>query len=55
VSGDPGAYSYLPASVARFPGPEAFAALMETCGFARVTAQALTAGIAYVYRGEKRA
>jgi demethylmenaquinone methyltransferase / 2-methoxy-6-polyprenyl-1,4-benzoquinol methylase len=53
LSGDPGAYSYLPASVARFPSPEAFAALMKASGFERVTATALTAGIAYVYSGEK--
>jgi demethylmenaquinone methyltransferase / 2-methoxy-6-polyprenyl-1,4-benzoquinol methylase len=55
LSGDPGAYAYLPASVARFPSPEAFAALMRACGFERVTATALTAGIAYIYGGEKAA
>jgi demethylmenaquinone methyltransferase/2-methoxy-6-polyprenyl-1,4-benzoquinol methylase len=55
VSGDPGAYAYLPASVARFPTPASFAGLMTAAGFERVTATALTAGIAYVYRGEKAA
>jgi demethylmenaquinone methyltransferase/2-methoxy-6-polyprenyl-1,4-benzoquinol methylase len=55
LSGDPGAYAYLPASVARFPSPLAFAALMSACGFERVTATALTAGIAYVYCGDKAA
>jgi demethylmenaquinone methyltransferase/2-methoxy-6-polyprenyl-1,4-benzoquinol methylase len=55
LSGDPGAYSYLPASVERFPAPEAFAALMTASGFERVEATGLTAGIAYVYRGEKAA
>lgn len=52
VSGDRGAYAYLPASVARFPAPEAFGALMEQAGFGRVTRVRLTAGIAYIYRGE---
>jgi demethylmenaquinone methyltransferase / 2-methoxy-6-polyprenyl-1,4-benzoquinol methylase len=55
LSGDPGAYSYLPASVARFPSPEAFGALMRASGFEQVTATALTAGIAYVYGGGKAA
>lgn len=52
LSGDPGAYSYLPASVERFPSPGEFAALMGRCGFAGVRATALTGGIAYIYRGE---
>lgn len=55
LSGDPGAYSYLPESVARFPSPAIFAELMRTSGFERVTAIPLTAGIAYIYRGEKAA
>ena len=29
VSGDASAYAYLPASVQKFPSPEAFGALME--------------------------
>ena len=52
VSGDRGAYAYLPASVARFPSPAAFGALMEQAGFGRVTRVRLTAGIAYIHRGE---
>lgn len=55
LSGDPGAYAYLPASVARFPAPETFAALMTTSGFARVEMTKLTGGVAYVYSGEKAA
>ncbi len=55
LSGDPGAYAYLPASVERFPAPETFAALMTTSGFARVAMTKLTGGIAYVYSGEKAA
>lgn len=54
VSGNPAAYRYLPDSVGRFPVPSEFAALMESAGFTRVKRRALTGGIAYVYRGERR-
>jgi len=54
VGGDRAAYTYLPASVARFPDPEAFGALMEQAGFAGVAWTRLTAGIAHLHRGEKR-
>jgi demethylmenaquinone methyltransferase/2-methoxy-6-polyprenyl-1,4-benzoquinol methylase len=53
VSGDASAYSYLPASVQKFPTPAAFAALMERAGFADVRIQPLTFGIACLHRGEK--
>jgi len=53
VSGDRSAYSYLPASVASFPKPAAFAALMEQAGFAAVRYVPLTFGIACLHRGEK--
>ena len=53
ISGDPGAYSYLPASVAVFPTPEAFGALMEKAGFAAVSWRPLTGGIATLHRGDK--
>jgi demethylmenaquinone methyltransferase/2-methoxy-6-polyprenyl-1,4-benzoquinol methylase len=55
VSGDAGAYSYLPASVARFPAPEAFAALMQRAGFTAVRWRLLTGGIACLHRGERPA
>jgi demethylmenaquinone methyltransferase/2-methoxy-6-polyprenyl-1,4-benzoquinol methylase len=55
VSGDASAYAYLPASVARFPEPGAFAALMREAGFADVRHERLTLGIAWLYRGEKSA
>jgi demethylmenaquinone methyltransferase/2-methoxy-6-polyprenyl-1,4-benzoquinol methylase len=55
LSGDRGAYSYLPASVERFPSPREFAALMGRCGFSGVRVTALTGGIAYIYRGEANA
>ena len=53
VSGDGSAYAYLPASVARFPSPEAFGALMEDAGFRDVRRRLLTGGIACLHRGEK--
>jgi demethylmenaquinone methyltransferase/2-methoxy-6-polyprenyl-1,4-benzoquinol methylase len=53
VSGDRSAYSYLPASVASFPRPEEFAALMSRAGFVDLRHRALTFGIASLFRGEK--
>jgi demethylmenaquinone methyltransferase / 2-methoxy-6-polyprenyl-1,4-benzoquinol methylase len=53
VSGDSAAYSYLPASVERFPAPEAFAALMEQAGFTAVRWRLLSGGIACLHRGER--
>lgn len=53
ISGDPGAYSYLPASVAVFPTPQAFGALMEKAGFVAVSWKPLTGGIANLHRGDK--
>ncbi len=55
VSGDRGAYAYLPASVERFPSPAAFAAMLEGAGFVSLRRRALTGGIAYLYRGDKAA
>lgn len=52
VSGDRGAYSYLPASVARFPGPRGFLELLAGAGFEAVERRSLTGGIAQLYRGE---
>ena len=53
VSGDAGAYAYLPASVDRFPSPPAFAASMERAGFTAVSWRLLTGGIACLHRGER--
>jgi demethylmenaquinone methyltransferase/2-methoxy-6-polyprenyl-1,4-benzoquinol methylase len=55
ISGDAEAYSYLPASVAVFPEPPDFAAMMETAGFTAVRWTPLTAGIAHLHRGDKPA
>ena len=53
LSGDPGAYRYLPASVRRFDAPEALAARLGQAGFRAVDRQCLTLGIAWLHRGEK--
>jgi demethylmenaquinone methyltransferase/2-methoxy-6-polyprenyl-1,4-benzoquinol methylase len=52
VSGDASAYTYLPASVAVFPEPAEFGALLAQAGFKDVRWRALTGGIAHLYRGE---
>lgn len=53
VSKDPRAYSYLPESVATFPSGEAFARIMEECGFCGVRSKPLSGGIASIYSGYK--
>jgi len=50
VSGHGKAYEYLPASVARFPDPPSFAALLRQAGFVAPEASPLTGGIAHLYR-----
>jgi demethylmenaquinone methyltransferase/2-methoxy-6-polyprenyl-1,4-benzoquinol methylase len=47
------AYTYLPASVARFPRVEDFALELTEAGFDRVSWQPLTHGIAWICRGVK--
>ncbi|MCJ8501162.1 bifunctional demethylmenaquinone methyltransferase/2-methoxy-6-polyprenyl-1,4-benzoquinol methylase UbiE [Desulfatitalea alkaliphila] len=47
------AYSYLPDSVAHFPPPAAFAALMRGAGFENVRYRPLTLGIAVLFVGVK--
>ena len=49
VSGDQVAYSYLPASVGKFPPPPQFVAILEQAGFTDVRAIPLTLGIVYLY------
>lgn len=53
VSGDRGAYAYLPASVERFATPGDFARLLEQAGFSAIVQRPLSAGIAYLHRGER--
>ncbi|MGH9668990.1 MAG: ubiquinone/menaquinone biosynthesis methyltransferase [Terriglobales bacterium] len=53
ISGVPGAYAYLPASVRRFPGAEEMLALMRAAGFREVSWAPYTFGIAGLFRGKK--
>ena len=48
------AYSYLPASVRRFPGPEELAALLERAGFEGVSFRLLAGGIVALHTGTAR-
>ena len=48
------AYTYLPASVRRFPGPEELAALLERAGFGEVSFRLLAGGIVALHEGEAR-
>ena len=49
VSHHNSAYSYLPASVAQFPRPADFAAMISSHGFTAVRAVPLSFGIVYLY------
>ena len=53
ISGERGAYEYLPASVLRFPTPDKFMAIMKAAGFVTVEHAALTLGICRMYIGKK--
>ncbi len=52
-SKDSHAYSYLPASVLRFPGPRQFASIMKTSGFRDVRFKSMTLGIVTLFVGTK--
>lgn len=54
VSGDKAAYSYLPASVVKFPGRKAFIRTLQECGYGDVRHRAFTLGLCRMYTGEKR-
>jgi len=49
-----GAYTYLPASVRRFPPPEQLAELLEESGFAAVRFRLFAGGIVALHVGEAR-
>jgi demethylmenaquinone methyltransferase/2-methoxy-6-polyprenyl-1,4-benzoquinol methylase len=55
VSGDSGAYTYLPESIAVFPEGDAFLDWMKEAGFEGRRARRLTFGIASVYVGLRAA
>jgi demethylmenaquinone methyltransferase/2-methoxy-6-polyprenyl-1,4-benzoquinol methylase len=46
------AYTYLPASVRRFPGPEELAGLMSEAGFGDVRYRLFAGGIVALHRGD---
>ena len=50
ISGNKGAYSYLPASVARFPTPSEMVERMQAAGFREVSWTPYTFGIAGLFR-----
>ncbi len=52
LGGDAEAYRYLPRSVARFPGADAFAERLRAAGFGRVRFERLAFGIADVHVAE---
>ena len=53
VSGNRGAYEYLPASVLHFPAPDKFIPMMREAGFGEVRHKAFTFGICRMYVGIK--
>jgi demethylmenaquinone methyltransferase / 2-methoxy-6-polyprenyl-1,4-benzoquinol methylase len=53
ISGNNGAYSYLPASVERFPQPPEILARMRTAGFREASWTPYTFGIAGLFRGKR--
>jgi demethylmenaquinone methyltransferase / 2-methoxy-6-polyprenyl-1,4-benzoquinol methylase len=53
-AGDPDAYSYLPNSVRRFPGPEELAATLSRCGLTEVRYVLTAGGIIALHVGVKR-
>ena len=53
ISGNRGAYEYLPASVLRFPGPDKFIPMLKSAGFAQVEHTPLTLGICRMYVAKK--
>jgi demethylmenaquinone methyltransferase/2-methoxy-6-polyprenyl-1,4-benzoquinol methylase len=51
LSGSRDAYTYLPESVRKFPGPEELARMMRAAGFHRVDFERLTGGIVALHLG----
>jgi demethylmenaquinone methyltransferase/2-methoxy-6-polyprenyl-1,4-benzoquinol methylase len=51
-AGERAAYSYLPSSVRRFPGPHELAALMDACGLRRISYVLTAGGIIAIHVGE---
>jgi demethylmenaquinone methyltransferase/2-methoxy-6-polyprenyl-1,4-benzoquinol methylase len=54
ISGDRGAYAYLPESVFQFPNAEDYAEMLIRTGLENITSRRLTFGIASIISGTKR-
>lgn len=54
ISGNKGAYTYLPESVMKFPQGHIFLDILQNCGFRQVSQQKLSFGIASIYVGVKQ-
>ena len=52
VAGDAAAYTYLPSSVRRFPGPQELAVTMERCGLRGIRFLLTAGGIIAIHAGE---
>jgi demethylmenaquinone methyltransferase/2-methoxy-6-polyprenyl-1,4-benzoquinol methylase len=52
IAGDAQAYSYLPSSVRRFPGPAELAEVMSRCGLAGISYIITAGGIIAIHAGE---
>ena len=53
VSGSRGAYQYLPDSISKFPNQETLASMMRAAGFADVSFENLSGGVAAVHIGRR--
>ena len=53
VTGDREAYQYLVESIRKFPKPKAFARMIETAGFRRVSFTQMTGGVVALHSGWK--
>ena len=54
VSGSRGAYQYLPDSISKFPNQETLASMMRAAGFADVSFENLSGGVAAVHIGRRQ-
>lgn len=52
ISGDSDAYTYLPASIVRFPSPDELVTRMRNAGFAAARYRRFTLGTVYLHIGE---
>lgn len=53
LSGNKGAYNYLPASVLAFPGPNKFMDILSSCGYKEIRHRAFSFGLCRMYTAMK--